>query len=209
MDNIQNLQAQSVSNKEFQFTVDYRYNSEHGDNVFLGAYALQNGQRLAWFGYGPARASRGNGRATIRLTFGYGNPPASVTTDQVEVMFYVGGGSAFYSKRFNYTKTWSLLAAPVQLSPASGTAFNNYPRTTTLRWSAASGAASYTVEVQYCQSAGCAVSAQNFRLVSNLTTTSYTFDFVGAQPGRWRVWAVDAAGHESPKTNWWGFSYTR
>jgi hypothetical protein len=29
---------------------------------------------------------------------------------------------------------------------------------------------------------------------TNLRTTSYTFDFVGAQKGRWRVWAVDGHG---------------
>ena len=41
----------------------------------------------------------------------------------------------------------------------------------------------------------------------NLGTNSYTFDFVGAQPGRWRVWAVDVNGQKGPKSDWWGFSY--
>jgi hypothetical protein len=39
--------------------------------------------------------------------------------------------------------------------------------------------------------------------------TVHTFEHVGAQPGRWRVWAVDAAGTSGPKTGWWQFDYTR
>jgi serine/threonine protein kinase len=106
--------------------------------------------------------------------------------------------------------TWNCtLPAPVQLSPASGTVFNNYPRTTTLQWSAVPGAASYTVQIYYYQPGDttCAGGAQDY-LTPNITNTSYTFDFVGAQPGCWKVWAVDAAGRQSPTSGWWEFSYT-
>ncbi len=89
------------------------------------------------------------------------------------------------------------LSAPVQQSPASGTTFHHYPRTLTLRWATVPGASSYTVEVE------------NWLLVPDLKQTSYTFDFVGAQPGRWRVWAVDTAGRGSPKSEWWTFAFTR
>lgn len=101
------------------------------------------------------------------------------------------------------------LAAPVQLSPASGTVFNNYPRTTTLQWSAVTGAASYTVQVYYYQPGDttCTGGAQDY-LTPNITNTTYTFEFVGAQPGCWRVWAVDAAGRQSSMSGWWEFSYT-
>jgi len=106
--------------------------------------------------------------------------------------------------------TWDCtLSTPVQVSPASSTVFNNYPRTTTLQWSAVSGAASYTVQVDYYQPGDttCTSGTQDY-LTPNITGTSYTFDFVGAQPGCWRVWAVDAAGRQSPKSGWWEFSYT-
>jgi serine/threonine protein kinase len=106
--------------------------------------------------------------------------------------------------------TWDCtLSTPVQLSPASGTVFNNYPRTTTLQWSAVPGAASYTVQVYYYQPGDttCTSGTQDY-LTPNITGTSYTFDFVGAQPGCWRVWAVDAAGRQSPRSGWWEFSYT-
>jgi serine/threonine protein kinase len=106
--------------------------------------------------------------------------------------------------------TWNCtLSTPVQLSPANGTVFNNYPRTTTLQWSAVPGAASYTVQVYYYQPGDttCTGGAPDY-LTPNITGTSYTFDFVGAQPGCWRVWAVDAAGRQSPMSGWWEFSYT-
>ena len=101
------------------------------------------------------------------------------------------------------------LPAPVQLSPASGTVFNNYPRTTTLQWSAVAGAASYTVQIYFYQPGDttCTGGAQDY-LTPNITNTSYQFNFVGAQPGCWRVWAVDAAGRQSPPSGWWEFSYT-
>jgi len=36
-----------------------------------------------------------------------------------------------------------------------------------------------------------------------------TFRFVGAQPGRWRVSAVDANGASGPKSEWREFWYTQ
>jgi hypothetical protein len=39
--------------------------------------------------------------------------------------------------------------------------------------------------------------------------TEYQFEFPGAQPGRWRVWAVDGRGKEGPKSDWRTFRYTR
>lgn len=107
----------------------------------------------------------------------------------------------------------SSLATPKQLTPPDGKVINRFPRTTTLRWEEVSGAASYTVEIdcfQCCKpNAWCTDVGQTYKVVPNLEDTSYTFDFVGAQPGRWRVWAVGANGQESPKSGWWEFRYTR
>lgn len=216
-DDIRNFRVTRASNNELQFTVDYDYNTDHGNDVWVGAYVLRNGRELVWFGYRPARVNRGSGRATIGLTYAYNNPPASVTTDQVKVVMYVGGESAFYSKTFNYRKTWSAaverLSAPRQLSPANGAVFHHYPRTTTLRWSAVPGAAKYTVEIDCyhcCQSnKWCTDVGRTHKLVPNVRATTYTFNFVGAQPGRWRVWAMDTADREGRKSGWREFRYTR
>ena len=105
------------------------------------------------------------------------------------------------------------LPAPRLLSPANGSSFNVFPRRTELRWQAVAGAASYTVEVDcmQCCAAGkwCTDVGQTFRIADGAKDTRYTFDFVGAQPGRWRVWAVDASGRPGPKSDWWEFRYTQ
>ena len=104
------------------------------------------------------------------------------------------------------------LTAATQLSPAHGTVFSHFPRTTTLEWSSVPGAVAYFVEVDCyhcCQSnQWCTDVGGTYRL-ERVAETSYTFDFAGAQPGRWRVWAVLATGEEGPKSDWWEFSYTQ
>jgi hypothetical protein len=110
------------------------------------------------------------------------------------------------------------LPAPIQLSPADNIEFDHYPRTTTLEWAAVEGAVSYTIEIDYCQRGikdrtEC-VRPQPFSVswnppLSDITTTSYTFLFLGAQPGRWRVWALDKNGSEGFKSDWRRFFYAR
>lgn len=110
------------------------------------------------------------------------------------------------------------LTAPNQLAPANDIVFNHYPRRTTLNWSPVEGAVSYSVEVDYCEGGrrnqSVCVNPQPLKLRNNppvlgITSTSYEFDFVGAQPGRWRVWAVDKEGREGFKTPWRRFVYLR
>ena len=97
------------------------------------------------------------------------------------------------------------IVAPVQISPTDKSIFNHYPRTVTLRWSDVPGAKSYSVETSFLSGTLWSAAAQ----ASNLRSTSYTYDFVGNQTGRWRVWAVDTAGRESPMSCWWEFTFTR
>lgn len=39
--------------------------------------------------------------------------------------------------------------------------------------------------------------------------TSIIHEHPGAQSGRWRVWAVSRNGKESPKSEWWLFTFER
>jgi hypothetical protein len=107
----------------------------------------------------------------------------------------------------------AVLSKPIQISPTNGTTFDHYPRSTTVRWKPVPEATSYVLEIDcyHCCETNkwCTDVGETYKLVRNLTTTSYTFDFAGAQPGRWRVWVVDASGREGPKSNWWGFRYTQ
>ncbi len=101
-------------------------------------------------------------------------------------------------------------STPIQVSPSDGTAFNNYPRTTVFQWDAAQGAATYGIEVDYQNPDGTWAGDQGKSFIQEgLTNTTYTYGFVGAQPGRWRVWSTATNGDKSPKSAWWGFVYTQ
>jgi hypothetical protein len=108
--------------------------------------------------------------------------------------------------------------APIQKSPKENAEFNHFPRTTRLEWEPVEGAVSYAVEVDYCQRSASSrydcVSPQPLTIPNNPETsaipgTSYEFKFVGAQPGRWRVWAIDKEGRAGFKSPWRKFIYLR
>jgi len=90
------------------------------------------------------------------------------------------------------------------ISPPNRSVFNHYPRTTTLEWEkvTAPGPITYLIEREYSwcedmpefgewEDAGC------FGQYPRVETTQseFTFDFVGAQPGRWRVTYSDQFVH--------------
>lgn len=108
------------------------------------------------------------------------------------------------------------LPAPVQLHPVDGVNLDHFPRLTKLEWQPVDGAVSYAIEVDYCnglnrkecddpQPHGLKINESPNGIVG----TSYEFNFVGAQPGRWRVWAVDKNGQEGFKSPWRTFFYLR
>lgn len=105
------------------------------------------------------------------------------------------------------------LNAPQHISPPDEEEFSHYPRNTTLRWQAVDHAQSYTVEVdcyQCCRSNWWCDEFDDVWLTeTGITGTTFEFSFVGAQPGRWRVWAVYANGHEGAKSQWSVFYYDR
>ena len=102
------------------------------------------------------------------------------------------------------------LAAPVQLSPKDGSRFSHYPRKTKLRWRTVADAVNYAVEIQYCPGHRCTnENARPFKLQDRLSNNEYTFNFIGAQGGRWRVWANGSDGKASSKSDWRTFSYSK
>lgn len=101
------------------------------------------------------------------------------------------------------------LPAPKLVSPEDLSHFDHHPRTTVLVWKAVPGAAGYRVETDYQYSGKWASEDRGMAYAVEVTATSYIFDFVGAQPGRWRVWAFDARGREGAKSEWREFVYSR
>lgn len=110
------------------------------------------------------------------------------------------------------------LKAPKIVSPTNGAVFDHYPRTTRLEWDPVPDAVTYTVEIDICQwqpgeSQEC-VGPEPYQSTRNppqsgIDSTSYLFQYVGAQPGRWRVWAVDLKGRAGAKSDWTVFIYKR
>ena len=102
------------------------------------------------------------------------------------------------------------LVAPGLISPAPDTVFEHFPRTTTLAWAVVPGAAQYRIEVDYGWDG-----KWNTEQPGGLPYTcfsassSVTFDFVGAQPGRWRVTPIGSDGKDGPTSEWRTFRYTR
>ena len=110
-------------------------------------------------------------------------------------------------RTFSYRTSSSILRTPIQTSPANGVVYNRFPRTTTLRWRSVSGASYYMVEIEYFD-------RSSNRWISNYkldrsSDTRHVFRFVGAQPGRWRVWAVNSSGVAGRKSSWRTFRHTR
>ena len=102
------------------------------------------------------------------------------------------------------------LPPPQQIAPPDGAVFDHFPRTTTLEWALVPQAASYSLDLESCQNPSCLEGQTNaYPPVIGLTSASYTFNFVGAQPGRWRVWAVNASGAPGSKGGWREFRFTR
>lgn len=105
------------------------------------------------------------------------------------------------------------IEAPVRVFPLNGAQFNSYPRTMTFDWKPLAGAISYTLEVDalhFCQvNKWCSEVGGTYLLVPAIVATQYTHNFVGAQPGRWRIWAKFAGGVETVKSPWWEFKHLK
>jgi len=102
----------------------------------------------------------------------------------------------------------SPLLAPTLSAPADDVVFDYYPRRTTLQWGHVDGAARYLVEVEIRVLRG--AWQPQVGLPPNVTAaTEFVFDFDGANPGRWRVRAVDSAGNPGPPSEWRRFVYLR
>lgn len=103
------------------------------------------------------------------------------------------------------------LPNPLPISPVNGAALKGYPRTVTFQWSDVPGAARYGIEID-CY--GCCaphswctdVGRSNFT-VQTLARPTYTFNFWGDQPGRWRVWAIGPNLTAFAKSQWSEFTF--
>ena len=108
--------------------------------------------------------------------------------------------------------TVQVLATPILVSPLNGQVFGNFPRKTVLVWQPVAGATGYYITVDACISGKTVTASSIWQNVVKGTVqgTSFTFDFVGAQPARWNVMAVDSTnGHQQSEVSAYSnFTYT-
>jgi hypothetical protein len=126
---------------------------------------------------------------------------------------HLGRGNGLVAGRaFPSVRPLVRFPAPMQIAPPNGATFTNFPRTTTLQWSPVPRAASYSVELDCFQCCAankwCTAVGKTWQVVTGITGNTYVFSWVGAQPGRWRVWAVGPKGGKGRKSPWSKFVYT-
>ena len=112
------------------------------------------------------------------------------------------------------------LPAPIQLTPPDNQVFDVFPRNTKLEWSPVAGAVSYAVEIEACWNRlpvvrerlpddGECINPSPYLKKFGLTETTYEFFFKGAQPGRWRVWAIDEDRKQGYRSPWRRFTHLK
>jgi TonB family protein len=104
------------------------------------------------------------------------------------------------------------LPAPQPISPPDHAIFDGYfdgyPRRVTCKWEPSPGAVSYILEWDYMDREAWHTESQGIPgSAYPVAATETTFDFVGAQPGRWRVWPVNARGQRGNPSPWRTFRY--
>ena len=118
------------------------------------------------------------------------------------------------------TRDETRLPAPVQVTPQDNEVFDSFPRKTRLSWNPVAGAVSYGVEVESCWKRS---PQESSRLPDDQECTNpspydeklgiseltYEFFFKGAQPGRWRVWAIGKDNRSGHKSAWRRFEYLK
>jgi hypothetical protein len=95
---------------------------------------------------------------------------------------------------------------PALSRPFNNTVFAEYPRTTALSWFPGEGAERYLVEVQYQVPPSNPWYDLPYYPIE-VAGESYTFDFIGAQAGRWRVTAVGPDQVHGRPSKWQHFRY--
>lgn len=101
------------------------------------------------------------------------------------------------------------LAPPKLVSPPDRAVFDVYPRHAALEWEPSPGADSYVVETDYRYNGVWIAEAHKNPSGFLVQDTQFSFNFVGAQPGRWRVWPVNAKDQRGTPSEWRTFRYLR
>ena len=96
------------------------------------------------------------------------------------------------------------IAAPELVAPIAGAKLNMFPRKTIFEWKHVEGANKYEIFVEYNDG------KWHLQKSASTNVTSYTLDFIGKQPGRWRVRAYSkSTGKPGVFSEWREFEYLK
>jgi hypothetical protein len=113
--------------------------------------------------------------------------------------------SAWWTFSYN---TKPQMETPILTNPYPNEAFDHYPRQITLSWKMVPRAVGYTVEIAYCLDDKVTCWDMTPVTRTGALTSYYTFNFVGAQPGKWRVTTIGAPTYrDSTPSAWRWFSF--
>jgi len=108
---------------------------------------------------------------------------------------------------FSY-RTRAQMPTPILTNPAVGEVFDHWPRTTTLSWKMIPAAVGYKVEIQYYDPGTSTWKPYSPITLSGYLNSKYTFNFIGAQQGRWRVTTLGYPTYfDSAPSDWRYFRY--
>lgn len=105
-DRITQIQVVAESMNEVRLQINYSYSGSHGTDVFMSAKMATKGETSQHYGYQPARVQVGSGSASVSLSSN-SSAPDLLTSDELIIEMYVGGGSSFLKQSFQYFKTWT------------------------------------------------------------------------------------------------------
>lgn len=115
--------------------------------------------------------------------------------------------SAWWTFSYN---TVPQMETPIQTNPANNVIFGHYPRALTLSWKMVPAAAGYKLEIAYCDSAKTTCVNYPVVTITDPLQSDYTFEFVGAQPGKWRVTTLGGTSYrDSTASGWRWFTFTQ
>ena len=98
------------------------------------------------------------------------------------------------------------LPAPALISPLNQARLHGFPRTVTFEWSKVRGARAYGLEIDY-YAGRWASQAGRPTLMLWVSDSRYIHEFVGDQPGSWRVWAMDGKRRPGQVSEWFTFTF--
>ncbi len=108
--------------------------------------------------------------------------------------------SAWWTFSFN---TIPQMETPILTTPANNIVFDHYPRTITLSWKMVPAASGYYLEIAYCQAGEIDCVSYPAVTITDPLMSDYTFGFIGAQPGKWRVTTLASPPYRNSAASGW------